>query len=371
MQTESSHISCLSSINQYCLLEICKHLDVMDVANLAGTCTRLKNFADAYIYPNKAKKIEIKDIKMKSIKTAFYNFGLFVTDLTFNLYMSGSMSVEKHETCLFVMEQCPNLATLRILGYDFRNTDTHSFQRVINNLQSLKELHLEKPPGLTNSWHTNLNSVHTLTLIEEEQMQIRFFDFFKNLSSLTIVFKFQNKWQTKDLLRKLCENGKIEELSISYGSFEEEAVNAPTLIFNKLKSLSIYYMENMSGFLKAMVKSQLPAIHFFELSEEEPTSMFHNDLLQFIGSKKTLEVVRLDFVNWDIPFLSPLIKILQKPSTPKRSILRLELILKKISAEDVSTINYDKIEILFYDNLFTLQMELVNANQHLIQLSRN
>lgn len=187
----------LSSVNEYCLLEICKHLDVMDVVNLAGTCTGLKNFAEANIYPKKAKKIKFSDIKMKSIETAFQSFVKFVTDLIFDLYiylMSGTMSTEKHETCLFIMKQCPNLATLRCCCYDFRNTHTHSFQRIINNCQDLRELHLEQCPGLINSWHTNLNSVYTLTLIGENQMQIRFFDLFKNLSSLSIAFEFQQQW---------------------------------------------------------------------------------------------------------------------------------------------------------------------------------
>lgn len=138
-------------------------------------------------------------------------------------------------------------------------------------------------------------------------------------------------------LRKLSDNGIIQELKICYGVFDDEDMSVPPLIFNKLQRFCCSELINMSRFLKFMTRSQMPAIHSFELTQFKNEET--NNLLKFIEAKRTLKFIRLNCNGSDplvlIEFLRKIIPILKKS---KREFLNFEVFPLKLGDEEVINI---------------------------------
>lgn len=139
------------------------------------------------------------------------------------------------------------------------------------------------------------------------------------------------------LLRTLSDNGVIKELRICNGVFDDEDMSTSPLHFNELQRFCCNDPNSMSTFLKFMTRSQMPAIHSFELTQFETDES--NNLLRFIEAKVTLKFIRLYFKNILPPvlveFFRQIIGILKKPN---RIFLNLEVFPLKLGDEEVSKI---------------------------------
>lgn len=218
------------TINDDCLWIIVNYLNILDVVNLAATCSRFHNFAEDVIYPKKARKIFIIDcqidtltaslltasdaklmrkIKIKRIETAVSCFGEFVNDLRFNLSSCHRKNHKIWRSCVMMMEHCQNLTTLSIQHVILKRRDIRELQRLIENYQNLKELVLFECSGLTNNWSTtplNRNSkVDKLSMTAANKISSNFFEYFSDLSSLTVRFT-SNCWKTSDIVNIFSNN---------------------------------------------------------------------------------------------------------------------------------------------------------------------
>lgn len=140
------------------------------------------------------------------------------------------------------------------------------------------------------------------------------------------------------LLRTLSDNDTIKELRICNGVFDDDdMMSTPSLIFNKLQRFCCSEPNNTLRFLKLMTRSQMPAIHSFELTQFETKES--NNLLRFIETKETLKFIRL-YLNGSnshvlTEFFRQIIGILNKPN---RTFLNLEIFPLKLGDEEVTKI---------------------------------
>lgn len=221
-QNFESIYSELESINDDCLCLIYRHLNIMDIVNLSATCTRLLNFAKAFVFPKKAKQINIRTgldeipvtltfpldnqytskLTQPGLETAFSLFGECVEELLLELQYSVS-SIEKADiwhSYMIVMEHCRSLRTLHFKCFDFDLAETEALKDRIENSQDIKELKLFRCTGILSNWPAALREntkVEKLALCANTSISRHFFEYFRNLSSLSIDFDFC-KWQIED-----------------------------------------------------------------------------------------------------------------------------------------------------------------------------
>lgn len=71
-----------------------------------------------------------------------------------------------------------------------------------------------------------------------------------------------SSYRLNSLIRNLSDNGIIEQLKIVYGVFDDDGQDAaPTLNFYKLRTISLSYINRLSGLLMKMTRSQMPDFH--------------------------------------------------------------------------------------------------------------
>lgn len=440
---ESQAINCkstesnLQSINEDCFRQIVRYLNIIDVTNLAATCTQLLNFAEAIVFPKKAKNIYIKifsemkvyltspssnshtlAMPLKNLETSISFFGKIVENLTFLCFKCDSEEQSEIERSLaIIIEHCKNLTALHFYCdfQPFTAVQTYEFKGRIEMLQNLKELQLCGCPGITSNWPTSLASsskLEKLTLIGKNEFSDNFFDYFSNLLCLNVVL-LNSDWQVNDiakifdktghslkqltlrhlvqgyetvgvliteklpkleslelsfeltddteymislpqlksltifcdegksinaLLLKLSDNGIVDKMRINGGFFDVEEENALPLTFHKLQSFDWARKGNISHFLTAMTRAEMPAIHSIGLNRIKAEET--NGVLKLLQSKKTLKNVDLTFDMNFIPFSfwQQLIGILKEPCVPKRPLLNFVTSENLLKKEDVSKI---------------------------------
>lgn len=259
--------STLEYINDDCLHYIFTYLDFLDTMNLAATCSRFHNFVKAFIYPKKTKKICIADsstgfiatvsaldanpsqqIKLRSFETLFSFFGEFVDDLTFscmplpNSYQSEE-KLEIWRNFMAIMKKCKNLTKLRLKYYTLRQRETHELQRnLIERSQNIKELEFYKCSGLTSNWLAKLNigvsKVDKLSLSTSNPIGGNFFDYFKNMSSLSIWFTTNSYWKNDEIAMIFDKNSHcLKNLKLSNLTRSNDYRSVVSFIFDKLHKL--------------------------------------------------------------------------------------------------------------------------------------
>lgn len=194
-QSDGIFVNSLETINDDCLREILKNLQIMDFVNLARTCERLHQFAKDEMLPKAANQIcivafiddmfmlrtpsysqECVEVNADSLEIAFRYFGEFVESLSLTNVRS-----EK------ILPYCHNLKKLNHSLYTYASRENHVLQNQIESIQHLIELNLIGD-GVTYQWRSsNCNSnVTKLTLKTADNIARSFVDYFRNLTSLSL-----------------------------------------------------------------------------------------------------------------------------------------------------------------------------------------
>lgn len=177
-RSKHSHTT-LESMNDHCLLHILQYLDSYDTVNMSLTCTRLRDFATAFIYPKFARKIEIKmvdeagsawDVYLENImdlKNPFLNFGNFVEHLHFvGLYglneSKSEIDPQFFRCAEMLLDLCPNLQSLSFENVGFHSEDKHILKHVTSTLKELKFIGCS---GITYDWSGSLKRLVQLKRI--------------------------------------------------------------------------------------------------------------------------------------------------------------------------------------------------------------
>lgn len=100
-------------------------------------------------------------------------------------------------------------------------------------------------------------------------------------------------------MRRISERVPVQDLFIIDGVFEAEADHAPPLVFNQLKSFRWHMRDrrfDTSAMLKALTKSQIPAIESFNFDLHVESI---DCLLTLFESKKTVQWLDINFYGWN------------------------------------------------------------------------
>lgn len=305
--------STLETINDDCLRHIAQYFNVIDALNFASTCSRFHNFAKTCIYSRKAKRICIADIqsssltatldgsseqlKLNSFESVFSCLGKFVVDLTFELEHTSYTQKEKHEIwrkCVIMVEQCQNLTKLRLKRYKLKQKDTRELQCLIERFQNIKELDFVKCVGLTNNWSApsgTVSKVERLSLSTTDKIPGNFFEYFSNLSSLSIWFDRGSEWQTSDVTKIFDINGNsLKNLKLSNLS----ALNGNVSDVGRLITDKLHKLESLElGFeLSEQSKILIELPHLRSLVVWSHSSV-ETGFLRTLSDKRTIEELKI------------------------------------------------------------------------------
>lgn len=324
-----SNYSEIESINYDCLCLICEYLNVMDIVNLSVTCRRLSNFAKAFVWPKKAKQIIMRTsldeipvtltfplanqfstkITQQNLDTAFSSFGEYAEDLLFELHynVSSIESTAIWNTYMVVMGHCRFLRSLQFKLFDFNIHEIDALKDQIEKLEDLKELKLVGCTGIVSDWPAalkNVSKVKKLTLGTISSISRHFFEYFRNLTSLSIDFDYC-KWQIDDfmmvfdLLSNSLGHLEISDKDCDFNDYKsvselitEKLPNLKNVIFNGIfreSTMFIIRLPNLKG-LKIFATDQL----YSDLSPVMQT-------LSDIGTVEDLQLISGFFVDKGTP----------------------------------------------------------------------
>lgn len=307
---ECSYYCNLESINNDCLLKIFKYLNIVEIVNLAATCTRLHNVAIEFLRAKAKHIIIVKDnqnvfltapldktylseMPLEGLESSFSYFGEFVEDLAIKSKFYLSPYYGK-PTCKrmyeIVQEHCGQyLKTLRYNNFNFTIDETTALQDHIQKFQNLKELNLLGCTGITNSWLPTLrgtSKVEKLTLSATNDITRHFFEHFRNLSRLTIDF-FRTTWHSVDLAKTFDLIGNcLEHLIINdkYNCVKNTVYQSMvTMINDKLPKLKSLELEAGS-----VAGSKLPHLKFLVIHSRE-LSLNINLLMQTLSDNGIIQ----------------------------------------------------------------------------------
>lgn len=256
----------LETINEDCLREILKYLDIMDIVNLAKVSERLLNFSETIIFPVATRKIRVNGFKSYRLRTPLYNrctkqltlqcvnaafrcFGKFVEDLTIEYVRSPTENI---------LLNCNNLKKLCIRNSTFWLTEITNVQNRIQSFEYLTELKLLNCIGITEFWFRDSKSISKVVKLHIDTgtgVTRDFLDYFKNLESLTFNCHF---WKIADIVRMFGNSSDslrhLRITSISKNVSRRDAV--ARLISETLPKLDYLefeiYLNDETTFLLAM-----------------------------------------------------------------------------------------------------------------------
>lgn len=384
-------------MNDDCLREIFKYLNFLETVNCGATCKRLLTFVKTNVYPMKAKEISIhwegndtmiltcnrfsSKSPMKIGATYLSYFGDSIEDLS--LSSSKSTKGQFIRSYEMVIDHCKYLKILRFTACDFTLDETPAPQdRRFQRFQHLKELHLSECTGferqlgqIDNLEHLKIKDPHNWSYekntidhqfiamwITYKLPQLKSMAFTGKLSNSSMYLTelpqlqfldiFVEDFNANSLLRKLSDNGNIEELSMIGGVFDDEDnMTAPPLIFSRLQKFCWQSPYRIPNFIKTIARAQMPVIRSFELTNIEHSHEIHV-LLKFLEANSTLETIILQFESHynhvsdtDLEFfVLHIIGILKVPCIPARPMVNMKIYPDGDYDETVSKFNY----ILFF-----------------------
>lgn len=234
----------LESINDDCLREICKYINIFEVVQLASTCARLKNFIEDCIFPKISSEMELTftlqgrtmvesaiTLNTQELEKLMKYFGGFVRQLTIRRMFYGhnfNIDLEK------ILDLCPHLSSLHMCGFDFTGA-----QILIHVSSSLKVLKLELCNGITNDWSDALkrfSGLEQISITGSNKLSTDFFKHSHNLSSLTLNYDSFSTKMDRDNIFKNCGQS-IRQLKLSQFINSPDLQSIGTLIVDKLPKL--------------------------------------------------------------------------------------------------------------------------------------
>lgn len=293
----------LTSLNDYCLIEIFQHLNLVEVARLSATCQRLQEFATEFVFPKMAKKVtllfkqkavyymEENAIDMMNVTQFFESFGGFVEQLIVRKVYTDRYYVDLAFKNTLLL--CPNLKSLHIENVSFTRDDLDTLSYVA---ASLNELEINDCYGITDDWSGSLerfSKLEHLTVKYLDKITTAFFKKTSNLSTLSITALEElegTDWET--ILEQNGKNLKRFELC---GAISRD----PTLNFDKLPKLETLDLQTLSVQLADSLK-KLPHLRSVTIHSAQFNQNNANTLFRKINELGTIENLAI----FDILFYS-------------------------------------------------------------------
>lgn len=303
----------LTSIHEDFLNQIVRHLNLIDVTQLAATCSQMRNFADDFVFPQKATDLHIRissemtvnlsipmddlwswKISLKSLECSLSYFGEFVKSIKFECDLADQSKII--HSIVFMLGLCQNVTSVFLNNLTFTPNDTHALKHQMEMLKNLKELELSECLGIIGSWPMSLESpspVEKLTIVGVDKFSDNFFEYFKNLSSLAVEFHITSDWSADDLAKVFDVNGHgLKRLALKFLEFVRGYETVGLLIIDKLLNLESFELNiTYSADLEYMVA--LPYLKSLTILCIRETSI--NALLRSIsdnGKMEKLKIVR-------------------------------------------------------------------------------
>lgn len=316
---DSSSVT-LESINDDCLRHIFQYINIVEVGNVAKTCSRFLNFAKDVIFPKEAREICIYFLQggktatlsapefsscfsvftLDNFKSSCSIFGEFVEELTFEFKYPEEKS-KLWQTSLILMAKCKYLKTLRISNLHFAGYQTHELQDQIERLQNLKELIFLQSHGITNNWravsksHSKIRKLSLTWAFDE--ITSHFFEYFRNLSSFTIeLHPAIISWKTDDFAKMFNNNSHcLQHLKLDGVSDYESIGKMITDKLQKLESLSLKF--ELTDKSETIV--EIPHLKFLEIRGDERSMNSVMRKLSDIGIIEELKIYGCGFDDED------------------------------------------------------------------------
>lgn len=316
----------LETINDDCLRHIFQYINIVEVGNVARTCSRLLNFAKDVIFSKEAREICIYFLQgektatlsppefssyfskftLDSLKSSCSVFGEFVEELTFE-FKYPEQKAKLWQTSLILMAECKYLKTLRISNLHFARNQTHELQDQIERFQNLKELIFLQCHGITNTWcavsksHSKIDKLSLSCAFD--RITSHFFEYFKNLSSFTIELHPKiMTWNIGDFAKMFNNNShclqhlKLDGVSDLHGY--ESIGKMITDKLQKLESVSLKF--ELTD--KSKIFIEIPHLKFLEIYAGERNIRSINSVLRKladIGIIEELKVLGFGFDDED------------------------------------------------------------------------
>lgn len=159
-ESSSNEYAALLSVNEDCLLSICKYLNIKDIKNLASTCYALRNFIRSWsILPKLSKSIKLYLAKtstvldmnfcalsVNEVKAHILQVGNYVVHLSVMALHEDLISPDTWRHFEYILQKCPNLQRLCVTSFEFNEDSLNSVST------QLKELHLKNCLTSTEDW---------------------------------------------------------------------------------------------------------------------------------------------------------------------------------------------------------------------------
>lgn len=268
----------LETINDDCLRLIFMNLNIMDAVNLAATSTRLRNFAANDCFPKIARHIRIEKnsngiilltapfdndgCAMEIQSTAkleflFRYFGASVEDLRFKSVpferLSPMQNCQVRRIFVIVMERCQYVKSLCFEDCSVTLDETRALLYGNKMFQNLKELNVLGSAEITNPVPTTLKGtlkVEILTFNVKNHVIRRFFEYYEDLTSLTIEF--------------VCKTWRSNERTLIYGDIGNGLEHLQIMNSYNLRLVSELLSENKLSKLKSFTykgrKEEIPML---------------------------------------------------------------------------------------------------------------
>lgn len=156
----SNERASMSNLNEYCLLNVCQYLNLLDIKNLASTCFGLREFLHFAILPKLSKSLKLYlttptspvlhtnfcVMNVNEAKAQILQIGDYVEHLSVTSLHEDFISPRTWRHLEYILQKCPNLQTLRITNVEF---ETKCLKSVSTQL---KEFHLINCLTSTENW---------------------------------------------------------------------------------------------------------------------------------------------------------------------------------------------------------------------------
>lgn len=266
-------LTTFESINDDCLREICNYLTILEVQELASTCTRLYDFANDTIFPKIASIVSVTFIHRrfwsivcgKAVKCLVFEFEKPMKShfkrsgniLTFNV-LDSHLSLRTFEKLL---ELCPNLVGLSIDGSESNEVHfNREHARILMNhvTSGLKELNLDFSLAKFGEFR-RFSTFDPITLKIGFSVRISD-DFFEYISSLTGLALEYDRFPKKKVLEIIFNrNGQsIRQLILKGYTKSPYYKSIGTMIVDKLLKLEHLTIENKMSVKLSNWLTELP-----------------------------------------------------------------------------------------------------------------
>lgn len=339
-------------LNDDCLLYVFEYLNIFDATTLALTCTRLKNFVNAFIYPKLAGRIEIQLLSkadelvrasdfagMENLIKTIRIFGKFVEHLS----VVGSENLGRFEGSYNILQPikdvlllCPNLLTLNIKRVKFDDDDEEDFNFFNFIPPNVTEMNFIDCCEIEDSKIFLMPEIERITFTGVNNITGDFVKPNRNLSSLSISF---DSCEPENLLMILNLTGNsIQDLRLSEFSSSRRFESIVKLIVDKLPRLQNLAIEDDLSVELTNSVAKLPHLKSLKINCRRRNVI---SLLQILSERGTIQVLEIEnFAVDDTTDFKPLVfSELHTLRCPKSSRKSLKSFLKIMIKSEMPAIN--------------------------------